>query len=147
VTFADGVLRLVRAGARIELRDEPPVHAQTDDLVGDLAGAMRLAAEALPLEPSADAAIDSSQNDWASYETSANLVATVPGLADLEAAVALVEAGIASRVVLAGFPSWPGLLWRAYQLAEATNVVILPTVVRPGGLVDIVIVRASAPDV
>jgi len=40
--------------------------------------------------------------------------------------------------VLTGFPSWPGLLWQAYKLAEAANVVILPTVVRPGGRVDIV---------
>jgi hypothetical protein len=39
------------------------------------------------------------------------------------------------------------LLWRAYQLADAAKVVILPTVVRPGGLVDIVITRDSATDV
>jgi hypothetical protein len=147
VTFADGVLRLVRSGARIELRHEHPVHAQTDDLAADLAGAMLLAAEALPLESSAAPAADDSGNEWASYEASANLVATEPGLADLEAAVAMVEAGVATRIVLAGFPSWPGLLWRAYQLADATNVVILPTVVRPGGLVDIVITRDSAADV
>lgn len=83
----------------------------------------------------------------ASPEAGAELDATEPGLGDLEAAVALVEAGVATRIVLAGFPSWPGLLWRAYQLAEASNVVILPTVVRPGGLVDIVIVRDSASDV
>ena len=56
-----------------------------------------------------------------------------PGLADLEAAVALVSAGLATRVVLTGFPSWPGLLWRAYQLADAATSLILPTVVRPGG--------------
>jgi hypothetical protein len=46
--------------------------------------------------------------------------------------------------VLTGFPSWPGLLWQAYKLAEAANVVILPTVVRPGGRVDIVITRDIA---
>ena len=67
-----------------------------------------------------------------------------PGFSDIEAAVGLVQAGIASRVVLAGFRSWPGLLWRAYQLAEATDVMILPTVVRPGGKVDIVITRNTA---
>ena len=108
---------------------------------------MLLAAEALPLESSAAPAADDSGNEWASYEASANLVATEPGLADLEAAVAMVEAGVATRIVLAGFPSWPGLLWRAYQLAEASNVVILPTVVRPGGLVDIVISRDFGADV
>ena len=69
-----------------------------------------------------------------------------PGLADLEAAVSLVSAGLATRVTLSGFPSWPGLLWRAYQLAETTGVLILPTVVRPGGKVDIVITRDSAAD-
>jgi hypothetical protein len=67
-----------------------------------------------------------------------------PGLADLEAAVSLVSAGLATRVILSGFPSWPGLLWRAYQLAETTDVLILPTVVRPGGKVDIVVTRDTA---
>jgi hypothetical protein len=67
-----------------------------------------------------------------------------PGLGDLEAAVGLVAAGLASRVILSGFPSWPGLLWRAYQLAETSGVLILPTVVRPGGRVDIVITRETA---
>lgn len=67
-----------------------------------------------------------------------------PGLQDLEAAVALVSAGLAKRVVLSGFQSWPGLLWRAYQLAESAGVVILPTVVRPGGRVDIVITRETS---
>jgi hypothetical protein len=66
-----------------------------------------------------------------------------PGLGDLEAAVGLVSAGLATRVVLTGFPSWPGLLWHAYRLAEAADVLILPTVVRPGGRVDIVITRES----
>ena len=67
-----------------------------------------------------------------------------PGLGDLEAAVGLVSAGLATRVVLAGFPSWPGLLWHAYQLAESANVLILPTVVSPGGRVDIVITRDAS---
>jgi hypothetical protein len=147
VTFADGVLRLVRAGARIELRDDARVHTQTDDLGEDLAGAMRLATEDLPPEPTGTADIEGSGNDWASYEAAANLLPTEPGLGDLEAAIEMVEAGVASRVVLSGFPSWPGLLWRAYQLAETNNVTILPTVVRPGGLVDIVITRDLGADV
>jgi hypothetical protein len=67
-----------------------------------------------------------------------------PGLGDLEAAVGLVSAGLATRVVLAGFPSWPGLLWHAYRLAESADVLILPTVVRPGGRVDIVITRDAS---
>lgn len=67
-----------------------------------------------------------------------------PALGDLEAAVALVSAGLATRVVLSNFTSWPGLLWRAYQLAETEGVLILPTVVRPGGRVDIVITRDVA---
>jgi hypothetical protein len=135
MTFADGVLKLVRAGARIELRDDSPVGAarqpaatrvveeqdEFDDEMDELAGAALLVAR----EPQI----------------------AEPGLGDLEAAVAMVEAGVASRVILSGFPSWPGLLWRAYQLAEANNVNILPTVVRPGGLVDIVITRDFGADV
>jgi hypothetical protein len=71
------------------------------------------------------------------------LLDTEPGRSDLEAAVALVHDGLATRIVLVGFPSWPGLLWHAYRLAEAADVLILPTVVRPGGRVDIVITRES----
>ena len=133
MTFADGVLKLVRAGARIEVRNEPAVRAEDDDL----AEALRFAAEALPL----------GQDESVWHEPGMKPAATEPGLADLEAAVAMVEAGVASRIVLAGFPSWPGLLWRAYELADATKVVILPTVVRPGGLVDIVITRDFGADV
>ena len=69
-----------------------------------------------------------------------------PGFADIEAAVALVEAGLATRVVLTGFRSWPGLLWKAYQTVESTDILILPTVVHPGGRVDIVIERETATD-
>ena len=69
-----------------------------------------------------------------------------PGFADIEAAVELVSAGLAARVVLSSFPSWPGLLWRAYELAEEANVLILPTVVRPGGRVDIVVTKEKPND-
>ena len=79
-----------------------------------------------------------------SAQTDQSLHEYEPGLADLEAAVGLVSAGLATRVVLSGFPSWPGLLWRAYQLAADSDVLILPTVVRPGGRVDIVVTRNSA---
>lgn len=132
MTFADGVLRLVKAGARIELRDDVPVREQPAALVD----AMLAGAEARTTA----AAVD----EEASAEAAERLSLTEPGLPDLEAAVAMVEAGVASRVVLSGFPSWPGLLWRAYQLADATGVLILPTVVRPGGRVDIVITRDNA---
>jgi len=124
VTFADSVLHLVLAGARIDTpagtdaadSPEAPAEVPTDVPAGDIA---------------------QSAQTLDDYE---------PGLADLEAAVELVSAGLATRVVLSGFPSWPGLLWRAYQLAETTGVLILPTVVRPGGKVDIVITRDSAAD-
>lgn len=137
MTFADGVLRLVRTGARIQLRDDLPVREQPADLVDAmLSGAGSAVADdyrAGALEAIAPSA-----------EAAAKLSLTEPGLPDLEAAVAMVQAGVASRVVLAGFPSWPGLLWRAYQLADAAEVLILPTVVRPGGKVDIVITRDTA---
>src|ERR1035437_5807219 len=138
MTFADGVLKLVRAGARIELRDDVPVRGS------------------LPVAAQPDAELDAElvaelDDDMDELASAALLVAhepqlAEPGLGDLEAAVAMVECGLATRIVLAGFPSWPGLLWRAYQLAETNNVTILPTVVRPGGLVDIVITRDFGAD-
>ena len=121
MTFAESVLHLVLAGARI---DTSAGTATTDS-----SKAVAQATESAQANPSAQPVDE--------YE---------PGLADLEAAVGLVSAGLATRVVLSGFPSWPGLLWRAYQLAETTGVLILPTVVRPGGRVDIVITRDSAAD-
>lgn len=74
------------------------------------------------------------------------LTAFEPSVYDLEAAVELVVAGLATRVILSGFRSWPGLLWRAHQLADESDVLIIPTVVRPGGRVDIVITRDTAAD-
>jgi hypothetical protein len=63
----------------------------------------------------------------------------------------LISSGLATRVVLTGFLSWPGLLWHAYRLAESADVLVLPSlarrslarrsVVRPGARVDIVITR------
>jgi hypothetical protein len=135
VAFADSVLHLVRAGARID----PWVSPDDAD-----------SAE-LPVVPAdaVDAAADADADAEVAEHLAAELAAHVssashefePGLGDLEAAVELVSAGLAKRVVLSGFQSWPGLLWRAYQLADTTDVLILPTVVRPGGKVDIVITR------
>jgi hypothetical protein len=133
VTFADGVLRLVRAGARIEPQERMDVAPQP----GSSGTSPQLSRAASNEFLEALQATEAVADEPMAFE---------PGMDDLEAAVALVEAGLASRVVLAGFQSWPGLLWRAYQLAEATDVVILPTVVRPGGKVDIVIARESAAD-
>jgi hypothetical protein len=130
VTFAESVLHLVLAGARIDTPAGTDTvdsrESQGEVAAGALAGDIAKATESAQAAQTLD-----------EYE---------PGLADLEAAVELVSAGLATRVVLSGFPSWPGLLWRAYQLADSTGVVILPTVVRPGGKVDIVITRDSAAD-
>jgi hypothetical protein len=133
VTFADGVLRLVRAGARIEPQEGMDVAPQP-------------AGSGIPPQPSPAASRELLEALQATEAAADELIEFEPGMDDLEAAVAIVEAGLASRVVLAGFPSWPGLLWRAYQLAETADVTILPTVVRPGGKVDIVIARASTAD-
>ncbi|HEX7592075.1 MAG TPA: hypothetical protein VF375_08990 [Candidatus Limnocylindrales bacterium] len=134
--FANSVLQLVRAGVRGQSRDssDEPVRA-------DLAVAAEPAVEAKEAEPVVTAEFQAAELD-----TDADLEPSYyePGLGDLEAAVALVAGGLANRVVLTGFPSWPGLLWRAYQLAESAGVLILPTVVRPGGKVDIVITREIA---
>jgi hypothetical protein len=146
VTFADSVLHLVRAGARIDpwgglgaagLAESQPSVAP-DLLPGELA---RLDASSAPSQSSEEAGN-------LEIELAAGAAQTLqeyePGLADLEAAVGLVSAGLATRVILSGFQSWPGLLWRAYQLADTTGVLILPTVVRPGGKVDIVVTRDTA---
>ena len=140
MTFADGVLKLVRSGARIELRYDAQLREQPDGFVD----AMRIGAEARDATPAAVSAERSFEVEAVPAEVAAGLAAGELGLSDLEAAVELVAAGLATRVVLSGFPSWPGLLWRAYQLAETTGILILPTVVRPGGRVDIVIARDTA---
>lgn len=155
MTFAEGVLRLVRAGARVDSEGDRATSQSAGDRVPatageDAAGLLQVVAVGAPVEVALAATAEASDNspavepfavDDLSAEPSAE-----PGFADIEAAVALVETGLASRVVLTGFPSWPGLLWQAYQLAEAANVLILPTVIRPGGRVDIVIARDTRSD-
>lgn len=158
MTFTDGVLRLVRAGTRVDpeggraaARSSGYPDSDASDASGDDAtGLLRVAALESPISMSAATAQTDAPDDRASVgplteaDTPGSAVEPSmlePGFADIEAAVALVETGLASRVVLSGFPSWPGLLWQAYQLAESANVLILPTVVRPGGRVDIVITR------
>lgn len=135
MTFADGVLRLVRIGARIDTVDAEGLGLPADGFDRAGAQAVRSATAQLPASPLAETAVAGR----AVPSDSVDLAEAQLGLDDLEAAVALVAAGLATRVVLAGFPSWPGLLWRAYELADAADVLILPTVVRPGGKVDIVI--------
>lgn len=142
VTFADSVLHLIRAGARIDSwtgpRDARPIEdSSTDRIDPAVEGALSAAF------PAPSVTLDETQP--VELEGAADLAAGLhrlePGLPDLEAAVGLVSSGLAKRVVLSGFPSWPGLLWRAYELADTSDVLILPTVVRPGGKVDIVITR------
>jgi hypothetical protein len=150
VTFADSVLHLVRAGARIDSAQGPGEAALPD------APSLSDAVAVEPARPDVSS-VPARTSDEAGFlatelaaeamaEGSQQLDEYQPGLGDLEAGVGLVSAGLATRVVLAGFPSWPGLLWRAYQLAESADVLIIPTVVRPGGKVDIVITREHATD-
>ena len=140
MTFADSVLHLVRAGARIDPWSRPDAADSSEtqaDLREESTTRAAVGAEAPPDRSDMELAAAAADADATLHEYE-------PGLGDLEAAVGLVAAGLASRVILAGFPSWPGLLWRAYQLADTTGVLILPTVVRPGGRVDIVITRETA---
>ena len=141
MTLAESVLRLVQHGPRLlQPYSEPsPYPAETRDSYGRDADP-DLAAGGLA---GADPAVASQ----AIVAEDVQLPEHLPGFEDLEAAVSLVTSGLARRVVLTGFPSWPGLLWRAYRLADASEVVILPTVVRPGGRVDVVIERDSGADV
>jgi len=150
MTFAEGVLRLVRSGARVDSVEDRAPSARADyraDQHEEPAAPAVAVESATQVEPTTDAFSVAlfAQDDLAPDQTAA-LSHLEPGFSDIEAGVALVEAGLATRVVLTGFPSWPGLLWQAYQLAEAANVLILPTVTRPGGRVDIVIARDSRTD-
>ena len=133
MTFAEGVLRLVGAGARAGFAQPESADAlEPADILG--------------LGASEPSAVELFAVDDLPAEPTAGLPGPEPGFSDIEAAVALVESGLATRVVLTGFPSWPGLLWQAYQLAEVADVLILPTVVRPGGRVDIVVARETRTD-
>ena len=143
MTFAESVLHLVRAGARIDRLSDPEGDDPSDVV----------AAETLRSDASQVASQATDDTGRLAVELAAEAAPALheyePGLSDLEAAVELVSAGLASRVILTGFPSWPGLLWRAYQLADTNAVVILPTVARsgaaqPGNRVDIVITRDIA---
>jgi hypothetical protein len=134
VTFTEGVLRLVRANSQADRNSDPdPSGYSASEEATAVAG---------PASPTF--AVELYAQEEVGTDSAAAWTYLEPGFPDIEAAVALVEAGLATRIVLTGFPSWPGLLWQAYQLAEAAGVQILPTVVRPGGKVDIVITRNSA---
>jgi hypothetical protein len=132
VTFADSVMHLVRSGARLDSASR-----------SDATAAPELSAvEERELSGVGSAPADETRSIEAlAAETAREIRLFEPGLPNLEAAVELVSTGLANRVVLSGFPSWPGLLVQAYQLADASGVRILPTVVRPGGKVDIVVER------
>ena len=155
MTFAQGVLRLVRVGARVDLERVPgPASAVLANVAAiESATSVERPAEAAAVEPDGSLelgaqafAVELFASDDLAGGQAAAMSRLEPGFSDIEAAVALVESGLATRVVLTGFPSWPGLLWQAYQLADASNVMILPTVVRPGGRVDIVIARDARTD-
>jgi hypothetical protein len=147
VTFADNLLHLVRVGARIdnlappEPADSKPART-TAAAEASAGGAARAVASVAPSQ----ALDDLTREELETAGKHGPVLGYEPGMGDLEAAVALVSGGLAKRVVLSGFQSWPGLLWRAYKLAEEAGVLILPTVVRPGGRVDIVVTRDIAPN-
>lgn len=94
-----------------------------------------------PAEPAGPAFAILTDNQETAESATAAVARREPGFPDIEAAVELVALGWATRVVLTGFPAWPGLLWQASQLAESAGVEILATVVRPGGRVDLVVTR------
>ena len=137
MVFADSVLRLVRSGARTDSASASEAIAPEypDDAIGGATAPPATIGLADATNFPGDLTAESAQD----------ILPFDPGILNLEAAVELVSTGLAVRVVLSGFPSWPGLLWRAYQLAETRDVQIIPTVVRPGGKVDIVITRDIAP--
>lgn len=60
-----------------------------------------------------------------------------PGLADIEAAAALVAAGISPRVLLIGLRTWPGLLSQAQDIAIEAGVLIVAVRVSVEGRVDL----------
>lgn len=134
MTFADSVIQVVRSRARIDSARRSDAIAAPEDSAADSA-----LAAALPVP--ADLVDETGSLEALAAETAQDMRRFEPGLPDLEAAVGLVSTGLANRVVLSGFPSWPSMLGRAYELADDSDVQILPTVVGPGGKVDIVITR------
>ena len=64
---------------------------------------------------------------------------------DLEAAAALVSDGLAGRVLLTNVASWPGLLWRAYELARDYGVQILALRTSADGRVDLEVSLEGGP--
>ncbi len=72
--------------------------------------------------------------------------ATQIGMSELRAASLMVSQGHATRVVLAAFEVWPGLLTEIERLSAECDLNILPTIVRPGGRIDIEISRPPDPD-
>ena len=127
MAFGHAVLRLVLGGS-----DSREIEADSSANLAEAIPAIDLPHELLAPPPTGE---DTEvERRWAH------------GFADIEAAVELVASGISPRVVLSSFPAWPGLLWRAYELAKEADVLILPTVVRPGGRVDIVVTREIPPN-
>ena len=123
MTFAEGVLRLVRSGARVDSVEDRAPSARADyraDQHEEPAAPAVAVESATQVEPTTDAFSVAlfAQDDLAPDQTAA-LSHLEPGFSDIEAGVALVE---------------------------AANVLILPTVTRPGGRVDIVIARDSRTD-
>jgi len=142
VIFADSVIQVVRSRARIDSASRSDAIAAPEDSAADqreIPGVGSALAVALPVP--ADLVDEARSLEALAAETAQDMRRFEPGLPDLEAAVGLVSTGLANRVVLSGFPSWSSLLGRAYELADASGVQILPTVVGPGGKVDIVITR------
>jgi hypothetical protein len=72
--------------------------------------------------------------------------APVVGLSELRAAAVMVAEGQATQVILAGFPTWPGLLTEIECLSRELDLSILPTIVRGGGRVDLVVSPAGGDD-
>ncbi len=70
----------------------------------------------------------------------------VIGMAELRAAARLVAEGMATRVTLAGFAAWAGLLTEIERLSREYDLTIVPTVVHGGGRVDIVVCGMDGDD-
>lgn len=138
MTFAEGVFRIVRIGAR---NDEGA--GAGPSAASATRAAARMTEAAAVFSPAAAPSLAEPAETLEALALEEAQEQFRPGLTDLEASVALVVSGVATRIDLTGFPSWPGLLWRAYQMADNADVMIIPTVVRPGGKVDIVIARSD----